>query len=258
MFPICWKIPVTGMKIKIKTAAASVVGPLHANKNLPCQDFYKICSRGKNFVAVVSDGAGSAKYGKTGARIVCETLVDMLKNVAWADVRTAVASAIASARKKLTFHRLNKSKSEAGLNDFAATVVGMVYRGRQGCFFHIGDGAALAYHDEDIASFVASPPENGSFSCETFFYTQDCWAKNLRFTPLEKINTVFLMTDGVTNFSFSEDYRKIEKGFILPIDNFLKEEKNKQKAERALSNTLNTQQARKLNSDDKTLLWVKL
>ncbi len=243
---------------KIKTAAASITGPLHTNKNLPCQDFYKVCCRGKNFVAVVSDGAGSAKYGKIGAKVVCETLVDILKNAAFSDIRCSISAAIAVARKKLVFHRLNKSKSEDGINDFAATVVGLVYRNNQGIFFHIGDGAALAYDDEDISSFIASPPENGNFSCETFFYTQNCWEKNLRFTTLEKVNTFFLMTDGVTNFSFAEDYRKIEKGFILPIDNFLKEETNKQKAERALANTLNTPQARKLNSDDKTLLWVKL
>jgi len=38
----------------------------------------------------------------------------------------------------------------------------------------------------------------------------------------------------------------------------LQAETNKQKALKALNNTLDTKLARKLNSDDKTFLWVGL
>lgn len=259
MFLTFWKILVTGMKTnRIKVAAATIPGPMHLNKNLPCQDYCRHHSTGKNFVAVVSDGAGSAKHGRIGARIVCDTLIDLLKNIKFAIAEDQIKKAIGVARDKLMRHRLNKSKDAKGMMDFAATVVGVIYYKNSGLFFHIGDGAALALAEDDYDNFVASPPENGSFSCETFFYTQENWLQNLRFTTFGKADAIFLMSDGLTNFSFSADYRNIEKNFILPIHNFLKEERNKTKAERALANTLNNAQARRLNSDDKTLLWAGL
>ena len=244
-------------KNKIKVVTATVQGPMHCSKNLPCQDYCLYSNSGKNFVAVVSDGAGSAKYGKIGARIVCSTLVDLLKNCKFENIQNTVKHAIEVARGKIMRHRLNNNHDISGMMKFAATVVGIVYFQNKGIFFHIGDGAALALND-DYENFVISPPENGSFSCETFFYTQENWMQNLRFTNFEKANTIFLMSDGLTNFSFSSDYRNIEKNFILPIHNFLIAESSKTKAQRALANTLNNAQARKLNSDDKTLLWARL
>lgn len=86
----------------------------------------------------------------------------------------------------------------------------------------------------------------------------DDWRDSLRFTSFDKAHTIFLMSDGLTNFTFSSDFRQIEKNFLVPIDNFLSQATNRRKARRALENTLNTAKARKLNSDDKTLLWVKL
>ena len=111
--------------------------------------------------------------------------------------------------------------------------------------------------DGDLRDFVASRPENGNFSCETFFYTQDNWKENLRFTRFENFDTVFLMSDGLTNFAFSGDYQNLEKGFIWPIHEFLSAQKTQTRACRALANTLDNAQARKLNSDDKTLLWAQ-
>ena len=155
-------------------------------------------------------------------------------------------------------HRFNKNKNTDGLMDFSATLIGAVCHGTQGIFFHIGDGAGIALNTENCDHFVASKPENGAFSCETFFYTMDDWQESLRFTSFEGANTLFLMSDGLTNFAFSADFSKIEKGFLLPINNFLAQPMSKEKAVRALNNTLNTPLAKRLNSDDKTLLWARL
>ena len=242
---------------KIKVVAASVKGPLHQNENLPCQDYFKFCRSGKNFVAVVSDGAGSSLYGKIGARIVCETLIDLLKNAKPEKIRETVAQAIEIARSKVCRHRYNSSKSLEGIEQFAATVVGVVCFQKKGIFFHIGDGAALAFSGEKITDFVASRPENGNFSCETFFFTQPNWKHNLRFTSFENMENIFLMSDGLTTFAFSKNFEGLERGFILPIHRFLQAEKCEKKASVALANTLNNTKAQKLNKDDKTLLWAQ-
>ena len=91
MFPICLMIRAIGMTKnnpnKIKVVATSVCGPMHCYKKLPCQDCFKHKVGGKNFVAVVSDGAGSAQYGKIGANIVCNTMVDLLSNCDFKNIK---------------------------------------------------------------------------------------------------------------------------------------------------------------------------
>ena len=242
----------------IKVLSASVKGLLHTQKNEPCQDYSLYTLDGRNFVAIVSDGAGSAKYGRIGARVLCETLTAQLKDIDFVSAKKAIPQAIEICRSKLIRHRLNKTKSVASLIDFSATLVGVIYHKNKGLFFHIGDGAALAFYDDKYLDFTASRPENGQFKCETFFYTMDDWKNCLRFTEFENAHTIFLMSDGVSNFSFSKDYQGIEKSFLQPIGNFLNKETSKTKALRALTNTLKTPQASKLNSDDKTLVWIKL
>lgn len=239
----------------IQVIASSITGIYHKNNSLPCQDCHKFVASKNKLVAVVSDGAGSAKYGKIGAKIVCETLCDILNSSSFTDIKQKIIYAIEVARKKLVLHRFNKHKNENGIIDFAATVVGVFYYKNKGIFFHIGDGAAIAFSEKQN---IISQPENGVFSCETYFYTMEDWKDSLRFTNFEKANSIMLMTDGVTNFAFKNDFEELETGFVYPINNFLHQEKNKIKALKALNNTLSTPKASKLNPDDKTFLWARL
>ena len=243
---------------QIQVVATSVRGVWHENQNLPCQDYFCHQARGQKLVAVVADGAGSAKYGKIGAKIVCETLCDVLISGSMKQIKKQIMAALETTREKLILHRLNKQKSEEGLIDFAATVVGAVCHKQSGIFFHIGDGAAMAFLQKPAGGAVISRPENGHFSCETYFYTMDDWKDSLRFTPFEKAQSLMLMTDGVTGFAFKNGFAYLEKKFVEPIDAYLSAEKSHQRARRALNNTLSTQTARRLNPDDKTLLWARL
>ena len=82
------------------------------------------------------------------------------------------------------------------------------------------------------------------------------WRDCLLFKEVSKAEALFLMTDGVTNFALSDDACRLKNGFIEPINRYLKSEQNKMPALRALNNTLDTRQARRLHSDDKTFLWA--
>ena len=244
--------------VKHSIVAVSTTGIYHRLKGLPCQDSYAYQKDKDKVVAVVSDGAGSAKYGKIGAKIVCETLSALLFQANISQIHQKVIDAIEIARQKLEFHRFNKTKTTAGLLDFSATLVGFFYQHGKGVFFHIGDGAAVALYVPKSKKFILSEPENGIFPSETFFYTMDDWKDSLRFTPVEKAKSVFLMTDGVTSFALNKNRSALENNFIEPINAFLLKEADNRKASRALKNTLETPRAANLNPDDKTLLWVKL
>jgi len=249
-------MPGTKNKLRYKIVSVSLTGPYHKQKGLRCQDFAKTKIQNRRIVAVAADGAGSAKYGAIGAKCVCDIICRTLISKSMKNMRQSVIDAINAARDNLICHRLNKTKSEASLIDFASTIVGAVYDGKDGLFFHIGDGAGIALGLEKDKKIVLSEPENGIFSSETFFFTMEDWKDSLRFTPFDKAKSFILMTDGVTCFALKHDKAYLEDGFIAPIDAFLKAEKSTKRAQKALKNTLETPKACRLSGDDKTFVWV--
>ena len=234
------------------------MGTYHKAKGFRGQDFFASRQNKHRVVAVVSDGAGSAKYGKIGAKCVCEKICNVLLKADFKQIRQNIINAVDATRDELMMHRLNKTKDENGLLDFSATLVGAVYQDGKGVFFHIGDGAGIALFEKLTHQAVISEPENGIFASETFFYTMDDWKDSLRFTPFENASSLFLMTDGVTGFALKKSARTFEKGFVLPINHFLEGQTNLKHAKKALKNTLETPKAQNLSMDDKTLVWVRV
>ena len=242
----------------IRVLATSQLGALHKANNMPCQDYCCSKQHKNKLVAVVSDGAGSARYGQIGAKTICRTLCDLLIRSTHKTICNDTLKAIETARQKLIFHRYNKSKSEADLCHFSATVIGFFYCNGKGIFFHIGDGAGIAFNSGDYDNLLISEPENGAFSCETYFYTMPEWKDCLRFKVFTNINRIMLMSDGVTGFVFSDDFFKIHRNFFVPVVEYLEKEPCKISAIKALNNTLNDSRAQRINADDKTILWAEV
>jgi Protein phosphatase 2C len=242
--------------------AASVRGPDHARERRPRQDACAWRVEGCRLVAAIADGAGSAPMSREGARLCSATLVHALSgsspplgNEENEAVREPVEAAIADVRSCLEC-RLGGT-ARGSLRDYTATVVGVWAEGERGWLFHIGDGAAAAARAEDPADSVVSPPENGRFAEETFFFTDRAWRKHLRITPFSARNLVVLASDGAGSFTFAPRWRGLEAEFIGPLVRHL-EGRRPAAARRTLALILRAPGAQAISGDDKTLVLARL
>lgn len=246
--------------MKWKVYFASATGKYHLNDNAPCQDAGHYAVIDGVLVGVVCDGAGSASEGQAGseffARKVTELVSESLKAGAFAkdlpaDCRDYLSGIIQSARTELNDIALARQLAP---RDFACTLVGCLISKHGGCFFHIGDGFAI-YMGEDGES-VLSYPENGEYSDETYFVTDDNWSEHFRVTQLSDINRgglVGLMSDGAAPFAVNRPKTGFYRPFIDPVMAFLRES-TEQNGSQALKTVLEDEKTFEITSDDKTLL----
>jgi hypothetical protein len=243
--------------------AASVRGPDHARERRPRQDACAWRAEGDRLVAAIADGAGSATMSREGARVCSATVVEVLSELPSPPpgddekdaVREAVEAAIAEVRSFLGCRF--PGAGVGSLRDYTATVVGVWAEGERGWLFHIGDGAAAAARAEDPADSVVSPPENGRFAEETFFFTDRAWRKHLRITPFSACNLVVLASDGAGSFTFAPRWRGLEAEFIGPLVRHL-EGRPLAAACRMLARVLRAPGAQAISADDKTLVVARL
>lgn len=244
---------------------ASVTGPHNLERLSPCQDAWSYCVHGDTVVAVVCDGAGSAPRARLGAQVGSGLLSRTVgrakadpashkpeERTAW---RVIVEQAVERARRLSSW--LTARNGDGVLDDCHATVVGVVASGQGGFFLHIGDGIGLACSEAGRWSdCVVSPPENGEYANETFFYTEAHWRQHLRITPFGPSEVVLLMSDGPMPFVVEEDHRGIKPGFANPLAAHLARV-TPATAAQDLADTLNDSQAQRISGDDKTLLWIR-
>jgi hypothetical protein len=144
----------------------------------------------------------------------------------------------------------------SSLEDFHATLIGVVASAAGGIFFHIGDGVGVATQRDDMLNCIVSRPENGEYSNETYFFSQSEWKEHLRFKEFgPDFNLIFLMTDGVMPFAMTGDNSGPHIPFFQPVSDFLATH-SQAVGELALTNTLGKEELRKITDDDKTLVWA--
>ena len=247
-----------------KVAGAAVRGFGHETDGSECEDHFAVeCSTGDFLVALVADGAGSAKFGGAGAALVAEktTLyaVALLRRLGprrareflRAPGRPEIERLVARVRADLAREAQRRSVE---LKDLHATLLACMAGNEGGFFFHIGDGAGLAL-SPSLEEFVISPPENGEYAETTYFVTADDWKEHLRITSFgSHLPTVCLMSDGVSGMAVAAGPTPFLP-FLAPLDKFLSAN-DRPVSEAALAATLASDRIRAITQDDKTLLWA--
>ena len=198
-------------------ASASVIGTSHIQKGDRLQDAYAVVElAGGGILAVVSDGAGSAKFGAFGAWLTCRFLSVRFREwvranpelpcdeelAAWIDELRDQISAIATRRKSTP-------------RQFAATLAVVVATPDESVTLHIGDSAVVGR--KGAQWHVLCWPENGEYASSTYFVTDDPEPRlNIARHPREH-NAFALFSDGVGDLALSHREQAAHPRFFDPM-----------------------------------------
>lgn len=191
--------------------AGSVQGYAHKKNHIPNQDTfsYLINEKYNLFVAVVSDGAGSASNAKLGSSFCCYNLNQALLNVAIDFLESGISNQQYEENILLNIDRhvdfLNNLNED--VKTFHHTMSAVIFSPNGGKIIQIGDSPIIITNrveDEDkedmpnlSKSVVFNEEKQEGYANLTHFLTSENWRDNLKIYDLPKATTaVFLMSDG--------------------------------------------------------------
>lgn len=250
--------------VEWKVCGASVLGSHHRSGGIPCQDAHAIRVGADGALGlVVADGAGSARLSHLGSALLAERVAEVLvadPEAPVEEIPAAVKGAISGLRESLAREQpgadtLAEASPPAELRDYAATLVACLLRPSGGLFLQIGDGAGVALDLKASGNTVISPPENGEYANETYFFTMPSWSDHFRtinFGPNPGV--VLLMSDGVTPLALAKDGSPFMP-FVQPVHSHLIAA-DRGKGDRAIASTLGSEGVDRVTGDDRTLVWA--
>jgi serine/threonine protein phosphatase PrpC len=200
-----------------KWASASVIGTSHIQNGDRLQDAYAVWELDNGCIfAVVSDGAGSAKFGAFGAWLICRFLSVRFREWihekpelptdedlwCWIDELRNRISSIAARRGTVP-------------RQFAATLATIVVTPNEVVTLHIGDSAIVGRKGGEWD--VLCWPENGEYASSTYFVTDDPEPRlNIIRHPIEH-DAFALFSDGVGDLALSHMEQAAHPQFFNPM-----------------------------------------
>ena len=252
-----------------KYTYVSVIGASHQKVNSPCQDS-SICQviqdiNGEEvLVAVVSDGAGSAKFSDHGSSLACSLFVKEVTNYLAEEKRVKDLEVsffenwIDQYQDVISSHAKD---FKATIREFACTLVAAIVGNDHAAFFQVGDGAIVILDPEPESgedhykwSFW---PAKGEYENTTFFITDPKVKKNIQFDVLPKsVEEVSLFTDGIQHLTLHYQSKTVHNPFFKPMFHVLRkvDKGNLVNLNSSLEKFLSSERINEKTDDDKTLL----
>jgi len=238
---------------------ASVIGPLHLQLNLPCQDAcaYGISSTGSLAIAV-ADGLGSAFMSQIGAQLAVSSAFDPVMEALETDkcedarLDEIVRGATVSARTALESYAKRES---CNLRDLACTLILAVARKARLAIAHIGDGAVVVETGGGLS--IMSSPGESEFTNEVVPITSSNWDEHLRIVSnTSPINSIAVFTDGCQRAAFRKagDVLKPFGRFFNPIFGYARGLTDVDEGAREIVELLKSGKVCENSDDDKTLV----
>ena len=206
-----------GSSVAWRWAAASSIGTSHIRSGVRLQDAYAVSGCGVDHVfAVVSDGAGSARFSAYGAWLVCRKLKVRFRNwlaehaglpdnetlIGWIDDVRDCISIIAEQR-------------ESEPRQFAATLAALFMSPDEKVALQIGDSAIVGRCGS--AWEVICWPKTGEYASTTYFVTDEPAPFLNIVRESRECDAFALFSDGVGDLSLSQMEERAHSEFFGPM-----------------------------------------
>ncbi|HXB73444.1 MAG TPA: PP2C family serine/threonine-protein phosphatase [Candidatus Acidoferrales bacterium] len=246
-----------------KYAAASVIGTSHQGSSEGvCQDSHacQYLQQSSAFVAVVSDGAGSASHSQLGSRRTCDYIMERAtdasaETILSRDFAVDVLDGLRQGLQELA------DASEQQLRDFACTMLVAVICGNRAAFWQIGDGA-MCFRIRDSETFqYAFWPDKGEYANETSFVTQANAQQHLEFDLSDcEIVQLAVFSDGLERLALDFTKGEPHNGFFNGLFPYLSpfEAGHAVNISSQIAGFLGSERVTRRTDDDKTLILAAL
>lgn len=255
---------------------ASSIGKSHIDSNLPNQDSIYLQKTEHGMVAVVCDGAGSAKFSQAGAAFFSQSIGKMLlslgvsQSVSSSGITLDLGQLTQQIIEQLSQIRLDLQSqlpAESSLRDYHTTFTGLlIHSNHQALLVQIGDSplttSQFVVRHPHIDYFtnlqVYGDDSKNEYVNETHFITQDNWQSFLRVEPIDlsQVDCLALMSDGCADLVFegASVTPKIYRPFFGNLLFNLTQSQSSQQGSAIIEQALGNPATYRLTGDDKSLV----
>ena len=259
---------------------ASSIGKSHIDSNLPNQDSIYLQKNQDGMVAVVCDGAGSAKFSQAGAAFFSQSIGKMLlslgvsRSVSISVSHRGIAVDLVQVKQQiieqLSQIRLDLQSqlpAESSLRDYHTTFTGLlIHANHQALLVQIGDSPLITSqfvvrhpHIDYFTNLqVYGDDSKNEYVNETHFITQDNWQSFLRVEPIDlsQVDCLALMSDGCADLVFegASLTPKIYRPFFGNLLFNLTQSQSSQQGSAIIEQALSNPATYRLTGDDKSLV----
>lgn len=255
---------------------ASSIGKSHIDNNLPNQDSIYLQKTQDGMVAVVCDGAGSAKFSQAGAAFFSQSIGKMLlslgvsRSVSISGTAFDLVQVKQQIIEQLSQIRLDlqlQLTAESSLRDYHTTFTGvLIDANNQALLVQIGDSPLITSqfvvrhpHIDYFTNLqVYGDDSKNEYVNETHFITQDNWQPFLRVEAIDlsQVDCLALMSDGCADLVFegASVTPKIYCPFFGNLLFNLTQSQSSQQGSAIIEQALGNPATYRLTGDDKSLV----